>query len=113
MLISSRWRYCLQVMIDLAKHTEQRCISLKEIAERQGFSLRYLGKILRALVKNKIIVGHPGKGGGYRLNRAPNEYTLGEILRFAEGSLAPVVCSGNPVPRQQRAVPCRFGQEDQ
>ncbi|MBQ7801442.1 MAG: Rrf2 family transcriptional regulator [Oscillospiraceae bacterium] len=92
MLISSRGRYCLQVMIDLAEHADQGYIPLKEIAKRQGLSLRYLEKILPALAKNNIIIGHPGKCGGYRLSRAADEYTLGEILRLAEGSLAPTTC---------------------
>lgn len=79
-------------MIDLAEHADQGYVPLKEIAERQGISLRYLEKILPALAKNKIIIGYPGKGGGYCLSRAAGEYTLGEILHFAEGSLAPVAC---------------------
>lgn len=90
MLISSRGRYCLRVMIDLAEHADQGYIRMKDVAERQKLPLPYLEKILPALVKNKIIVGHPGKGGGYCLSRTAAEYTLGEILRLAEGSLAPV-----------------------
>lgn len=92
MLISSGGRYCLQVMIDLAAHAGQGYIPLKEIAQLQGLSMRYLVKILPALAKNKIIVRHPGKGGGYCLSREAEEYTLGEILRLAEGTLGPVVC---------------------
>lgn len=92
MMISTRGRYCLRVMIDLAEHQGEDCIRMKDVAQRQGISLKYLEKILPVLAKNSIIEGTQGKGGGYRLTRKPEEYTLGQILRLTEGSLAPVAC---------------------
>ena len=92
MMISSRGRYCLRVMIDLAEHQDIGYIPMKDVAARQDISLKYLEKILPVLVKNGIVEGLQGKAGGYRLIRKPEEYTLGEILRLTEGSLAPVAC---------------------
>ncbi len=92
MMISTRGRYALRVMIDLAEHTEVGYIPMKEVAERQGISLKYLERILPVLVKNGLVEGIHGKGGGYRLSRAPEECTVGEILRLTEGDLAPVAC---------------------
>lgn len=92
MMISTRRRYCLRVMIDLAEHQREGYIPMKDVAERQDISLKYLEKILPVLVKNGIVEGLQGKTGGYRLSRKPEEYTLGEILRLTEGSLAPVAC---------------------
>ena len=92
MMISTRGRYCLRVMIDLAEHQREGYIPMKDVAERQDISLKYLEKILPVLVKNGIVEGLQGKAGGYRLSRKPEEYTLGEILRLTEGSLAPVAC---------------------
>ena len=92
MMISTRGRYCLRVMIDLAEHQREGYIPMKDVAERQDISLKYLEKILPVLGKNGIVEGLQGKTGGYRLSRKPEEYTLGEILRLTEGSLAPVAC---------------------
>ena len=92
MMISTRGRYALRVMIDLAEHTGDGYIPMKKVAERQGISLKYLEQILPALSKNKLIEGVHGKGGGYRLNRPLEDYTVGEILRLTEGDLAPVAC---------------------
>ena len=92
MIISTRGRYALRVMTDLAEHSADGCIPMKDVAKRQNISLKYLEKILPVLTKNGIITGIQGKGGGYRLTRLPEEYTLGEILRLTEGSLAPVAC---------------------
>lgn len=92
MMISTRGRYALRVMIDLAEHAGDGYIPMKKVAERQGISLKYLEQILPALSKNKLIEGVHGKGGGYRLSRNPEEYTVGEILRLTEGDLAPVAC---------------------
>ena len=92
MMISTRGRYCLRVMIDLVEHQREGYIPMKDVAERQDISLKYLEKILPVLVKNGIVEGLQGKAGGYRLSRKPEEYTLGEILRLTEGSLAPVAC---------------------
>lgn len=107
MMISTRGRYCLRVMIDLAEHQEEGYIRMKEVAERQGISLKYLEKILPVLAKNNIVDGIQGKGGGYRLTRKPAEYTLSEILRLTEGSLAPVACLECGAAPCDRAAECR------
>ena len=107
MMISTRGRYCLRVMIDLAEHQGEGYIRMKEVAERQGISLKYLEKILPVLAKNNIVDGIQGKGGGYRLTRKPAEYTLSEILRLTEGSLAPVACLECGAAPCDRAAECR------
>lgn len=91
MMISTRGRYALRVMIDLAEHSPEGFIPMKEVAARQGISLKYLEQIVPALSKNGLIIGVQGKGGGYRLVREPEEYTVGEILRLTD-ELAPVAC---------------------
>lgn len=107
MMISTRGRYCLRVMIDLAEHQGDGYIPMKDVARRQGISLKYLEKILPVLAKNHIVDGIQGKGGGYRLSRAPGEYTLGEILRLTEGTLAPVACLEWGAAPCDRASECR------
>lgn len=92
MMISTRGRYSLRVMIDLAEHFGEGFIPMKEIADRQGISLKYLERFVPALSKSGFIEGVQGKGGGYRLTKKPEEYTIGEILRVVEGNLAPVSC---------------------
>ena len=91
MLISTRGRYSLRVMLDLAEHGDE-WVPLRDGAERQGISFKYAEAIVSILCKAGLVSGCRGKGGGYRLTRAPEEYTLGEILRLTEGSLAPVSC---------------------
>lgn len=107
MLISTRGRYALRVMIDLAEHKEEGYIPMKEVASRQGISLKYLERILPALSKNKLIEGVHGKGGGYRLVKNPEDYRVGDILRITEGDLAPVACLGEDAKVCQRAQECR------
>ena len=80
-MISTRGRYALRVMIDLAEHANDGYIPMKEVAQRQGISLKYLERIMPALSKNNLVEGVHGKGGGYRLGRKPEDYTAGEILR--------------------------------
>lgn len=92
MLVSTKGRYALRVMIDLVEHRDRGRIPLKEIAERQGISEKYLENILSTLVRNDVLSGMRGKGGGYCLTREPDQFTVGEILRLTEGSLAPVAC---------------------
>lgn len=92
MLISTKGRYALRIMIDLAEHQSEGYIPLKETAIRQEISEKYLESILKVLVRNKFLTGLRGKGGGYRLTRAPEQYTIGSILRATEHSLAPVSC---------------------
>ena len=92
MLISTKGRYALRVMIDLAEHQTEGYIPLKTIAQRQGISEKYLEGIIKLLVKAQLLNGVRGKGGGYRLTKVPEQYTAGEILRLTEDSLAPVAC---------------------
>ena len=106
MIVSTRGRYALRVMIDLAQHPDQGYIPLREIAQRQDISEKYLESILKLLVKEKFLTGLRGKGGGYRLSRSPEDYTVGEILRCTEGSLAPVTCLEEPDYRCPRAEQC-------
>ncbi|MGN0587134.1 MAG: RrF2 family transcriptional regulator [Oscillospiraceae bacterium] len=89
MLVTTKGRYALQVMIDLAENYNGKCIPVKDIAKRQELSIKYLEHILPVLSKNRLISGVHGKGGGYRLNRTPENYKVGEILRAAEGGLDP------------------------
>ena len=92
MLVSTKGRYALRVMVDLAEHQANGRIPLKEIASRQGISEKYLENILATLVRNGILSGMRGKGGGYCLTKGPDQFTVGQILRLTEGSLAPVAC---------------------
>lgn len=92
MMISTRGRYALRVLTDLAERESDSYIPMRDIAKRQGLSLKYLERILPVLAKNNLICGIHGKGGGYKLSKKPSEVTVGEILRLTEGSLAPVSC---------------------
>lgn len=107
MIISTRGRYALRVMLDLAENGNGEYIAMKKIAERQGISLKYLERILPVLTQNNIIEGISGKGGGYRLTRRPEEYKVGEILRLTEGDLAPVACLGCDAKPCARVEQCR------
>ena len=91
-MISSRGRYALRVMSELAEQGSEQAVPLKEIAAHQGLSQKYLEAIMTTLSKGGLVAGQHGKGGGYRLCRRPEDYSLGEILRLTEGSLAPVAC---------------------
>ena len=102
-MISTKGRYALRVMVDLAQHQEAGYLPLKEIAQRQEISEKYLESILKGLVRENMLTGIRGKGGGYRLTRPPEEYSVGSILRVTEGDLAPVACleaHAAPCPRQ-------------
>ena len=107
MMISTRGRYALRVMIDLAEHIDEGYIPLQTIAKRQGISEKYLESILAVLSKAGLLDAVRGKGGGYRLTRKPEEYPLGEILRLTEGSLAPVACLEEGAHPCDRAAQCR------
>lgn len=91
-MISTRGRYALRVMIDLAEHDGGRPVPMSQVAERQGISRKYLEIIGKDLVTAGMIKGVSGKGGGYQLCRKPSEYTVGEIIETMEGTLAPVAC---------------------
>ena len=92
MNVTSKGRYSLRVMLDLAQHPEDGFISLKTVAERQGISMKYLEMIVGHLKKAELLESTRGKEGGYRLSRPASDYTVGEILRTIEDSLAPVSC---------------------
>ena len=106
-MISTRGRYALRVLIDLSDHNNGKYIPMKDVAERQNLSLKYLERILPTLTKAKLIEGVHGKGGGYRLTRRPEDYTVGEILRLTEGDLAPVACLLPDAAPCPRAAECR------
>ena len=91
-MISTKGRYALRVMIDLAEQEKGQPVPLKDIAERQGISKKYLEIIVKDLVDGKLVKGASGKGGGYVLLRRPEEYSVGEIVELMEGTLAPVAC---------------------
>ena len=106
-MISTKARYSLRVMVDLAQHQEETYVPLKEIAKRQEISEKYLEIILKMLVKGKIVKGLRGKGGGYRLTRMPKEYTIGEIIELTEGPLSPVAClmpDAEICPRNEKCI---------
>lgn len=107
MIVSTKGRYALRVMIDLAEHQAERYVPLKEVAARQEISEKYLENILKVLVQNGFLEGLRGKGGGYRLTRSPDRYTVAEILLLTEGSLAPVSCLVPGAPACQRMTNCR------
>lgn len=94
-------------MIDLAEHRHGKFIPMKEIADRQEVSLKYMTKIMQALTKSGLLDGQHGKGGGYKLNREPADYRVGDILRLTEGTLAPVACLDVTDCRCDRAAECR------
>lgn len=106
-MISTKGRYALRVMIDLAEHDNGSYIPLKEIAERQEISKKYLEIIVKDLVQGKLIKGSSGRGGGYKLCRKPEEYSVGEIIELMEGSLASVACLAGNAEACPRASSCR------
>lgn len=106
-MISTRGRYALRVMVDLAERNTEEYVPLSEIAERQEISIKYLEIILKSLVQNGLLKGHRGKGGGYRLTRPPEEYTVGEILELTEGPLSTVACLTPDAEACPRQAQCR------
>ena len=105
-MISTRGRYAIRVMIDLAKHDDAEYVPLKDIAERQGISKKYLEIIVKDMVAGGLLVGASGKGGGYKLVRKPEEYAIGEIIELLEGPLAPVACLSKGAPECPRSATC-------
>ena len=105
-MISTKGRYALRVMIELAKNDPESYIPLKDIAEKQGISKKYLEIIVKELVSAKLLIGVSGKGGGYRLARNPEEYSVGEILEVTEGTLAVVACLSETSDECPRAEKC-------
>ena len=107
MIVSTKGRYALRVLIDLAEQTSGEHIPLKEIAERQNISQKYIEAIMTLLSKNGFVDAVHGKGGGYRLNKKPQEYKVGDILRLTEGTLAPVACLEKNAEECPRKAGCR------
>ena len=106
-MISTRGRYALRVMVDLAENDTGRYIPLKDIAERQEISKKYLEIIVKDMVAGGLIAGSSGKGGGYRLCRKPEDYSVGEILTLMEGSLSSVACLAGNTNDCPRRTACR------
>ena len=107
MLISTRGRYALRVLVDMAEHQAEGYITLKEVAQRQDISEKYLEAIAKDLVKSGVLAGVRGKGGGYRLCRPPEQINIGAVLRAMEGTLAPVACLEDGAAPCARAADCR------
>ncbi len=107
MLVSTKGRYALRIMVDLAGRNTGEFIPLKEIAKKQEISEKYLESIIAALAKAGYVTGLRGKGGGYKLTRSPEQYTAGEILKITEGSLAPVSCLESGRNCCERAGECK------
>lgn len=106
MMISTRGRYALRVMLELALNNDGRYTPLRKISEDQGISEKYLESITKMLVNDGMIVGLRGKGGGYKLAGAPSDYTVGSILKLTEGTLAPVACLKGEHDKCPRAADC-------
>ncbi len=107
MMVSTRGRYALRVLIDLAENGKDGYIPLKDISERQDISKKYLESIMSTLSKGGLVDAAAGKSGGYKLNRALSDYTAGEVLRLTEGNLAPVNCIGDGAIFCEKAAKCR------
>lgn len=114
MRVSTRGRYALRLMLDLALHNSGEYIALKDISARQEISVKYLEQIVSVLSKAGMLKSVRGPSGGYRLAQAPDSYTVGDILRMTEGSLAPVACldsAQNDCPRAETCATLGFWQE--
>ncbi len=107
MIVSTKGRYALRVMVYLALGEQGAYVPLKEIAEQEGISQKYLEAIMTTLSKAGFVDAVHGKGGGYRLNRPPEDYTVGSILKLTEGSLATVSCTTQGPSACARATCCR------
>ena len=106
-MFSTKSRYALRILIDLAQQSSQDYIPLKDIAERQDISKKYLEIIAKELVKGGLLKGASGKHGGYMLTRSPKEYSIGEIIEQMEGTFAPVACLEKDAKECPRADKCR------
>lgn len=114
MRISTRGRYALRMMLDLALHNSGEYITLKDISARQEVSVKYLEQIVSVLSKAGMLKSVRGPSGGYKLTKSPEQYTVGDILRVTEGSLAPVACLDSPqndCPRAETCATLGFWQE--
>lgn len=111
MKVSTKGRYALRIMADLAMHNNGEYIRLKDISERQAITLKYMEQIMPSLTKAGYVKSYRGNNGGYMLARKPEEYTVGEILRSTEGSLSPLACIEdvpNRCPRKEECTTLAF-----
>ncbi len=111
MKISTKGRYAIRLMLDIAQHSGGENVSLKDISERQGISLKYLEQIVNALSRAGYLKSQRGSQGGYKMARSPEEYTVGDILRVTEGNMAPVAClegEENTCPRKNVCPTLKF-----
>ena len=106
MIISTKGRYAMRIMIDLARHEQNGYVPLNEIAQRQGMSEKYLEAIIKVLVANNMVIGMRGKNGGYKLCRTPAEYTAWEIISIMENDFCAVACLAPDAPACERADYC-------
>ena len=106
-MISTKGRYSIRILLDLAEHANGGFIPMKDVARRQDISLKYIGKLMPALKEAGLIQSSHGLGGGYRLTREPDQYTLWEVLCLAEGDMAPVSCLQEGAAPCPRAAQCR------
>lgn len=106
MIVSTKGRYALRVMVSLAQQPEGSFIPLKDLAEKEEISQKYLEAIMTILSKGKLVDAVHGKGGGYRLNRRPEEYTVGSILKLTEGNLTSVACTAEGAEACNRLERC-------
>ncbi len=106
MKISTKGRYALRMLLDLAEHKNDGFIALKDIAKRQNISKKYLEQIIPILNKSDILNANRGYQGGYKLAKSPDKYTVGEILRLTEGSISPVACLDHDPIECERSAEC-------
>lgn len=106
-MISTKGRYALRVLLDIAEQDQDRFVPLKETAKRQELSEQYLQQIVKTLVAHGMLRGSSGKGGGYKLTRSPKEYNIGEILTIMEGTLASVACLTPGAGKCSRSSHCK------
>lgn len=107
MKISTKGRYALRMMIDIAEHGDNQRIPIKDISERQGISVKYLEQIVTNLTRSGLLRSGRGSGGGYNLTKSPEQYTIGEIIRAIEGKLAPVTCLDDEINQCERKNFCK------
>lgn len=106
-MISTKGRYALRVLVDLADQGAGARVPLKDIAARQGISEKYLQHIVRTLVAGELLEGTSGKGGGYMLTRKPEDYVVSDVLELVEGTIAPVACLAKDAEPCERAATCK------
>ena len=111
MIVSSKGRYAVRAMIDLAQNGQEKPVSLTEVANRQQISQKYLEAVVRPLLRDGLVKSKMGKYGGYQLERKPKEYTLYEILKTAEDTLESVSCEGMECSRSQGCITLPVWQE--